>query len=69
MCYITYKSDTARAARAGQGEPMSKVVNMFESNPTRAARAAQGCTNDSVRMGAGTLCERRSGEEQTYRNN
>ena len=26
---------------------------MAESNTTRAARAAQGCTEDSVRMGAG----------------
>ena len=30
----------------------------LESNTTRAARAAQGCTDDSVRMGAGSLmCE------------
>ena len=30
----------------------------YQSNTTRAARAAQGCTDDSVRMGAGSLmCE------------
>ena len=41
-----------------------------ESNTTRAARAAQGCTEDSVRMDTGGKThERRSGEERTYRNN
>jgi len=35
-----------------------KLELIEESNITRAARAAQGCTDDSVRMGAGnTLCE------------
>ena len=29
----------------------------MESNTTRAARAAQGCTDDGVRVDAGTLCE------------
>jgi len=28
-----------------------------ESNTTRAARAAQGCTDDGVRVDTGTLCE------------
>jgi len=40
--------DTAREIRQRRGQ----------SNTTRAARAAQGCTDDSVRMGAGSLmCE------------
>ena len=40
-----------------------------QSNTTRAARAAQGCTDNGVRVDTGTLRERRSGEERRYRNN
>jgi len=43
---------------------------LLQSNTTRAARAAQGCTEDSVRMGTGGKThEWRSGEERTYRDN
>ena len=40
-----------------------------ESNTTRAARAAQGCTDNGVRVDTGSGLERRSGEERRYRNN
>ena len=33
------------------------LVYAPESNTTRATRTAQGCTDDSVRMGASTQCE------------
>ena len=48
---------------------VSKSV-LFESNTTRAARAAQGCTKDSVRVDTGSQTrEWRSDEERTYRDN
>jgi len=40
-----------------------------QSNTTRAARAAQGCTDNRVRVDTGSELERRSGEERRYRNN
>ena len=54
--------DTAREIRQRRGQ----------SNTTRAARAAQGCTDDSVRMGAGVCAndevakDRRTGITRAY---
>jgi len=50
-------------------EHIAKRTEGPKSNTTRAARAAQGCTDNGVRVDAGTLLERRSGEERRYRNN
>ena len=60
--------------KQGGGEARKILTLQYEqkieqSNTTRAARVAQGCTDDGVRMDTGTLCEWRSGEQRTYRNN
>jgi len=45
------------------------VTKIRQANTTRAARAAQGCTDNGVRVDTGSELERRSGEERRYRNN
>ena len=48
--------------KQGGGEARKILTLQYEqkieqSNRTRAARVAQGCTDDGVRMDTGTLCE------------
>ena len=39
------------------GGTYTYIYHLHKPSTTRAARAAQGCTDDKVRMGAGSLCE------------
>ena len=62
-------NETEIAEESGKTHDYTQEWVYLESNTTRAARAAQGCTDNGVRVDTGTLRERRSGEERRYRNN